>query len=674
MSLRRMSSLFCLAAAGVSACDGAAPPSAPLSEGGDLVVVEAGKEDNFISSSAREFTITGSTTVTLEASYANQSRAERLARAKALVPFRQVVVGWFLSEYLVEKESKETNARYGGFQSLTKNGSYEDLNLREVDALTFAFDFRQEVAGPPDLIEQLPTTRLADGRAAFDLRLGRVSTEEMQALEINGEWYRKAPWDAFNPRTLPESQQETLRLVIERQPPSTDAYFDYRGLLADGVLDIGVHFGWDYHSAYHLKHSAALYEELVSRGFESPVARFADLKRTSGPLTRALQTPDGEVEVRVSLFWGQPGTETDPDTDAGGRALEADMRASLAARDVIVFSGHSGPFYGFALANWKKTEEGDLDDAELPGLELPAGRAQLVFAEGCDTYAIGEGFFANPAKQGGAFLDVITTTSFSNAETPEPVYALLDALTNDEAGGVLRAWKVSELLRRLDGTSPWFSSMYGLHGIDDNPRGHPFAADGALCAACSRDSDCGGPGNRCVTMGGAKACTFECTADDGCGIGFVCQPAARARTVQSKVCATPRATCDADDAARAPLLVLDSAVPAPDADLSGDGVFDDRGDESVTVKNAGGRAMSLAGYAIADRGGVRFTFPSNAGLEPGEQVTVFGGGGAVEGAFVAPNGLSLNNRDDAARLLDPRGRKVDELTWRTSEAGAPVRR
>ena len=119
MSLRRMSSLFCLAAAGVSACEGAAPPSAPLSEGGDLVVVEAGKEDNFISSSAREFTVTGSTTVTIEASYANKSRAERLARAKALVPFRQVVVGWFLSEYLVEKESKETNARYGGFQSLT---------------------------------------------------------------------------------------------------------------------------------------------------------------------------------------------------------------------------------------------------------------------------------------------------------------------------------------------------------------------------------------------------------------------------------------------------------------------------------------------------------------------------------------------------------------------------
>jgi hypothetical protein len=53
---------------------------------------------------------------------------------------------------------------------------------------------------------------------------------------------------------------------------------------------------------------------------------------------------------------------------------------------------------------------------------------------------------------------------------------------------------------------------------------------------------------------------------------------------------------------------------------------------------------------------------------------VFGGGSAVEGAYIAPNGLSLNNRDDVERLLDARGRKVDELTWRTSEAGAPVRR
>lgn len=42
---------------------------------------------------------------------------------------------------------------------------------------------------------------------------------------------------------------------------------------------------------------------------------------------------------------------TDPDTDAGGKVLEDLARASLKTRDVVIYSGHSGPFYGFALAN-----------------------------------------------------------------------------------------------------------------------------------------------------------------------------------------------------------------------------------------------------------------------------------------------------------------------------------
>ena len=84
-------------------------------------------------------------------------------------------------------------------------------------------------------------------------------------------------------------------------------------------------------------------------------------------------------------------------------------RASLADRDVIIYSGHSGPFYGFALANWKKTEEGDLDDSELASTTLPENRYQVVFAEGCDTYHIGEAFKANPAKPDGSFIDIVTT-------------------------------------------------------------------------------------------------------------------------------------------------------------------------------------------------------------------------------------------------------------------------
>ena len=63
----------------------------------------------------------------------------------------------------------------------------------------------------------------------------------------------------------------------------------------------------------------------------------------------------------MRIYYGRTGTDTDPDTAAGGIVLEKDMRESLNTRDVIIYSGHSGPFYGFALANWKKTDEGDLD-------------------------------------------------------------------------------------------------------------------------------------------------------------------------------------------------------------------------------------------------------------------------------------------------------------------------
>ena len=658
---------------GLAACGAESAQDETATEPGaaeELEVVAPGKEDNFLSLTAREYAITGKTTVKLESSWAGKSKDQRLARARELAPYRQVVVAWFLYQYIGEKERKDPNAKYGGFKALTKNGSWEDLGLREVDELTFEMEFRQEIGGPLDLLSVLPTERSPEGRRFFDLQIGRVSTEEMQRLEINAEWYRNGPWEGFAPSRVTPDKLETVRLFVEPEARSTDAWFDYAGLMDDRRLDVDMHFGWDYHSAYHLKHSRETYNALIDRGFSSPVAKYEDLRRDSGPLTTVVTTPLGDVEVNVRLFWGQPGTETDPDTDAGGKVLEEDFMASLRDVDVIVFSGHSGPFYGFALANWKKTDEGDVDDAELPTAEMPAGRSQLVFAEGCDTYAIGSSFFQNPAKTGGKDLDVITTTSFSNAETAEPVLDFLDVFVEAGGDGHVRAQRVSDFLKTLDGTSPWFSTMYGVHGIDDNPRRHPWADEGMLCEACRRDSDCGPSGNRCVKMNGAKVCTAECTTDDGCETGFICQGAQSRGTISTKVCATPRLSCDVSGAARRPAIVLDHAVPNPDRDLNGDGRSDDRSDESVTLKNAGGEGVSLAQWTIADRTGTRFKFERGVGLEPGETLTVFGGGAT---GFVAPEGLSLNNANDAVRLLDSRGALVDELVWRTAPSGFSVR-
>lgn len=654
----------------LAACGGEetdTPTPAPEAEE-TLSVVEAGKEDNFLSETAQEYLLTGTTRVVLEAEYAGLPYEERLKRAEELVPYRQTVIGWFLNTYMVEKSRKASNYEYGGFKALTKNGSWEDLNLREVEGeeLVFEFDFRQEIAGPLNLLSIMPVTADGEGNLTFDLTIGKISTADMLKLETNNEWYRKAPWGSFNPAEVDAERLETVKLTIEAEPRSADAWFDYAPLIEDGVLDIGVHYGWDYHKEYHLVHSETAFNWLVNRGFTAPVATWDDLKRDSGPLTKTVLTPLGPVEMRVSLFFGKPGTETDPDTDAGGRALEEDMLASFKNDDVIMYSGHSGPFYAFALANWRKTSEGDIDDSEIPGIEMP-DRYQVVLAEGCDTYAVGQAFFENPAKSDRTNIDIITTTSFSDAGSASAVTDFLKSFVGDDAGEELRAVpRLSTLLRDLDNNSYWFTTMYGVHGIDDNPHAHPFADQGKLCNACEFNADCGGMGNMCVKMAdGSKACTYECTADDACGEGFVCQAAQSDGWVRTKVCVSTRATCEVPNVA-APELQLTKVIPNPATDWNGDGEVTARADEMVEITNVGTAEADLTGYALSDNTGVRFTFPAGVVLGVGESLQVLGGGD-VE--FKAPRGLGLNNNGDTLTLLDARGGKVKAVSWRRAEPG-----
>src|SRR4029079_14367491 len=232
--------------------------------------------------------------------------------------------------------------------------------------------------------------------------------------------------------------------------------------------------------------------------------------------TRNVKANGKTINVEVRMYFGKPGTSTDPDTDAGGKVLEQLARTSLATRDVVMYSGHSGPFYGFALANWRKTSEGDLDDTEMRSVQMPSDRYQIVLANGCETYQIGEAFRVNPSKM-GKNVDVVTTMSFSNAGTPATVEDFLSALLARD-GDTLRPQPISTLLTKLESESWGFHPLYGIHGIDDNPKLVPFAKTDKFGKACSANSECGGPGNLCVSMGGStgKVCTAACASDPGC--------------------------------------------------------------------------------------------------------------------------------------------------------------
>ena len=522
-------------AAGLAGCADSADAGDPE----DSIIVDDSKADDFFSTSAIEWVLEGKSTVVLDASYATKPAPERLAAAKQLVELKQIAIAWFITQYLVDKEEDEANHDFGGFGGMAKAGAFEDLGITErADKLTYDFTFKQLAAGNKNLTQKLPI-RVVGGKQVFDLDIGKPTNEEMGRLETNNEWYRQAPWDAWDPSKLTADKKETITFSIAREKASTDGFFDMARLTADGKLDVDVYFGWDYHSDYHLKHSKQFFTWLKGQGFTPPVATWDQLTRTSGAFTRTVKADTKTVTVEVRIFFGKPGTETDPDTDAGGVILENEARNSLETRDVVMYSGHSGPFYGFALANWRKTSEGDLDDADMRVIDMPGDKYQVILAEGCDTYQIGEAFKENPNKH-GKNVDVITTTSFSNAATPATVENFLSALLARDTSNRLRPQPVSTLLTKLDSQSWGFTTMYGMHGIDDNPKLVPFANVAKLGTTCTANSQCGGPGNLCVTMGTlGKRCTAACTDTTGCATGYTCKAVASASsaTIYGKACA-----------------------------------------------------------------------------------------------------------------------------------------
>ncbi|MDQ3367556.1 MAG: hypothetical protein M3680_19210 [Myxococcota bacterium] len=540
-SLRSTSKLFaaltCASLIAGAGCDDASEADDPE----DSFFVDDSKADDFFSMSAQEYLLEGTSTVVLDAAMASQPADVRLAAAKRLVGYKQIAIAWFVTQYLVDKEREDANASFGGFGGMAKAGAYEDLEIRErADKITFDFTFRQIAAGGKSLMTRLPLRTVA-GKQVFDLEIGRPSNTELAQLETNAEWYRNAPWTGWNPSMVPAAQKEQVTFAIARERASTDGFFDLARLTADGKLDIDVYFGWDYHSEYHLKHSSQFFTWLKEQGFRAPVASWNDLAHTSGAFTRKVKADGREINVELRMYFGKPGTAVDPDTDAGGKILEDLALGSLATRDVIMYSGHSGPFYGFAIGNWKKTSEGDLDDAEMRTAQMPSDRYQVVLAEGCDTYQIGTAFKENPNKN-GKNIDVITTTSFSDAASPAAVQQFVSALLARDSLQRLRPQPVSGLLTRLDGNSFAFKSLYGMHGIDDNPKLVPFARPENFGKACSANADCGGPGNLCVSAGSrAKVCTAACSSagESGCGTGYTCKAVAStaSSTIYGRACA-----------------------------------------------------------------------------------------------------------------------------------------
>jgi hypothetical protein len=143
---------------------------------------------------------------------------------------------------------------------------------------------------------------------------------------------------------------------------------------------------------------------------------------------------------------------------------------------------------------------------------------------------LGNALKTNPAKQ-GKDIDIITTTSFSVSYSP--VEDFMARLIEIDSQSRLRPRTMAQTIADLDLYSVGEPSptMYGIHGIDDNPKLHPFANPENLCRACSANTACGGVGNACVAIGSSgRRCVAACTDDSGCPTDYACKPVASAST------------------------------------------------------------------------------------------------------------------------------------------------
>src|ERR687885_710153 len=112
------------------------------------------------------------------------------------------------------------------------------------------------------------------------------------------------------------------------------------------------------------------------------------------------------------------------------------------------------------------------------------------------------------------------------------------------------------------------------------------------------------------------------------------------------------------------LVINEYLADPPDGtagDANGDGTRSATQDEFVELVNSGATPLNISGFKIKDTDAVRFTFPANTIIPPGESTVVFGGGtptGAFGNAaanglvFTASGGLSLNNDMDMITVQD----------------------
>lgn len=332
-----------------------------------------------------------------------------------------------------------------------------------------------------------------------------------------------------------DGKTQELRIFVTKIERSLNAYPKYMEMFEDG-LDIGVHVGGDHNTPpQDINHARSIYDDLVASGFKSPVTKFEDLKIDSGPLTSAVKVKGADVPVRVKIY------HVDMTTAETRNLLVEAYKASAKADDVVIYDGHAGKqlSYSGVVVAYKPAR------VAIPASEfknLPTtGKQQIFLFNGCETYSgYADSLYENPNNK-PENTDIITTGNYS-AIFPRAtqVIAFVHGLVDGKTRGgewVPRSWDSVLTNMSRAGDRAW-PHVYGVHGLDDNPRTSPIADAAKVGAACSVDADCGATDSKCISVSATKkVCGIACADSAGCPSGTVCALPRGSQSIDDQQCA-----------------------------------------------------------------------------------------------------------------------------------------
>lgn len=431
---------------------------------------------------------------------------------------------FLLSTTVTFKPSAEVLGATGEEKKLALAAQSEDVRVNALKAVVTELDR----IWPED-------ERTQNGSPAIQFRQASATSGDAKLVGENYELEVSAEFSAVNDieRKLPlqsdagkkylpvpstEDVSGNLRISLTPIERSLNAYPKVLELFQDG-LDIAVHVGGDHNDPRQdLNHARSIFDDLRFSGFKSPVSRFEDLKAESGPFTRTIKVRGETVPVRVRLLHVEMTT---PETR---NVLIDAFKNSMKEADIVIYDGHAGrrvDYSGVVVAY--SPARVALPAAQFKDVET-SDKQQVYLFNGCETYnGYADELYKNPNRT-TANTDIITTGNYSAIfrKASQVISFIHSFIDEGKRGYVPQSWDTILQKMNKDGERAWVH-IYGVHGIDDNPKISPFADLSRSGADCRQDSDCGDADNRCVSVSFQKrVCAVACADTSGCPEGTRC--------------------------------------------------------------------------------------------------------------------------------------------------------